>query len=175
MIKQFYTSVRAAFKGVPLPLIHIHHPASPPICRHHTAPHYFIADICHPPHPRLPRRSPPLLANSLPPPPPPPPPPFLTFPPLHLMAPPLCHSLPCLLLALPHTLILIFHPPMLLPYSLHRSYQYYLCSNQILHSAVAHNILSTFALSLLPPLQFSHLPPSHIHSQKCLWSTQPFA
>src|SRR5213083_1173031 len=156
MIKQFYTSVRAAFKGVPLPLIHIHHPASPPIRRHHTAPRYFIAAICHPFHTNLP-------------------PPLLTYPPLHLMAPPLCHSLPCLLLALPHTLILIFHPPMLLPYSLHRSYQYYLCSNQILHSTVAHNILSTFALSLLPPLQFSRLPPSHIHSHKCLCSTQPFA
>src|SRR3989441_2148094 len=106
---------------------------------------------------------------------PPPPPPLLAYPPLHLMAPPLCHSLPCLLLALPHTLILIFHPPMLLPYSLHRSYQYYLCFNQIPHSAVAHNILSTFALSLLPPLQFARLPSSHIHSQKCLCSTQPFA
>src|SRR3989442_9745610 len=66
---------------------------------------------------------------------PPPHPPLLTYPPLHLMATPLCHSLPCLLLALPHTLILIFHPPMLLPYSLHRSYQCYLCSNQIPHSA----------------------------------------
>src|SRR3989442_5398873 len=74
------------------------------------------------------------------------------------MAPPLCHSLPCLLLALPQTLILIFHPPMLRPYSLHQCYQYYLCSNQIPHSAVAHNILSIFALSLLPPLQFSRLP-----------------
>src|SRR5437867_13435261 len=50
MIKQFYTSVRAAFKGVPLPLIHIYHPASPPIRRHHTAPHYFMGDICHPVH-----------------------------------------------------------------------------------------------------------------------------
>src|SRR3954470_4131606 len=50
MVKQFYTSVRAAFKGVPLPLIHIYHPASPPIRRHHTAPHYFIADISHPFH-----------------------------------------------------------------------------------------------------------------------------
>src|SRR3989442_794558 len=156
MVKQFYTSVRAAFKGVSLPLIHIHHPASPPI----RPP---------PPRPSF------LLPISLPPPPPPPPPPLLAYPPLHLMAPLLCHFLPCLLLALPHTLILIFHPPMLLPYSLHRRYQYYLCSNQILHSAVAHNILSTFALSLLPPLQFSRLPPSHIHSQKCLCSTQPFA
>src|SRR2546425_463999 len=146
MVKQFYTSVRAAFKSVPLPFTHIYHPASFPIYRYYTAPHYFIADICHPCHPRLP-------------------PPLLTYLPLHLMAPPLCHSLPCLLLALPHTLILIIHPAMLLPYSLHRSYQYYLCSNQIPHSAVAHNILSIFALSLLPPLQFSHLPLSHIHSQ----------
>src|SRR5437867_9409189 len=143
MVKQFYTSVRAAFKSVPLPFIHIHHPASFPIYRYYTAPHYFIADICHPFHP-------------------PPPPPLLTYPPLHLMGPPLCHSLPWLLLALPQTLILIFHPPMLLPYSLHQCYQYYLCSSQISHSAVAHNILSTFALSLLPPLQSSRLPPSHI-------------
>src|SRR3989441_5172240 len=44
MVKQFYTSVRAAFKGVSLPLIHIYHPASPSIHRHHTAPHYFIAE-----------------------------------------------------------------------------------------------------------------------------------
>src|SRR5207245_1993295 len=28
MVKQFYTSVRAAFKSVPLPFIHIYHPAS---------------------------------------------------------------------------------------------------------------------------------------------------
>src|SRR5207247_10215264 len=126
-------------------------------------------------NPPEPLRSSLLHCRYLSPPPPSPPPPLLTYPPLHLMAPPLCHSLPCLLLALPHTLILIFHPPMLLPYSLHRSYQYYLCSNQIPHSAVAHNILSTFALSLLPPLQFSCLPPSHIHSHKCLFSTQLFA
>src|SRR3989442_9101952 len=57
MVKQFYTSVRAAFKSVPLPLIHIYHPSSPPIRRHHTAPHYFIANICHPFHPRLLRES----------------------------------------------------------------------------------------------------------------------
>src|SRR3989442_329965 len=79
--------------------------------------------------------------------------------------PSLCHSLPWLLLALPQALILVFHPPMFLPHSLHQCSQYYLCSNQIPHSAVAHNILSIFALSLLPPLQFSRLPPSHIHSQ----------
>src|SRR6059036_591786 len=53
MVKQFYASVRAAFKSVPLPLIHIYHPASFPIYRYYTAPHYFIADICHPFHPRL--------------------------------------------------------------------------------------------------------------------------
>src|SRR3989442_3122380 len=106
---------------------------------------------------------------------PPPPPPPLTYPPLHLMAPPLCHSLPWLLLALLQTLILIFHPPILLPYSSHQCYQYYLCSNQIPHSSVAHNILSIFELSLYPPLQFSHLPPSHILSQQCLYSTQQFA
>src|SRR6184192_1093404 len=157
MVKQFYTSVRAAFKGVPLPLINTHLPSS------------FSSN------PPAPHRSSLLHCRYLSPTSPPPPPPLLTYPPLHLMAPPLCHSLPCLLLALPHTLILIFHPPMLLPYSLHRSYQYYLCSNQILHSTVDHNILSTFALSLLPPLQFSRLPPSHIHSHKCLCSTQPFA
>src|SRR3989442_1116298 len=90
---------------------------------------------------------------------PPLPPPLLAYPPLHLMAPPVCHSLPWLLLALPPPLILIFHQPMLLPYSLHKCFQYYLCFSQIPHSAVAHNILSTFALSLLPPLQFSRLPP----------------
>src|SRR2546425_6723390 len=54
MFKQLYTSVGAAFQSVPFPFIHIHHPASPPIHRHYTAPHYFIADICHPLHPRLP-------------------------------------------------------------------------------------------------------------------------
>src|SRR3989442_3768839 len=51
MFKQLYTSVGAAFQSVPFPFIHIHHPASPPIHRHYTAPHYFIADICHPLHP----------------------------------------------------------------------------------------------------------------------------
>src|SRR3989442_13860071 len=50
MFKQLYTSVGAAFKSVPFPFILIHHPASPPIHRHYTAPHYFIADICHPLH-----------------------------------------------------------------------------------------------------------------------------
>src|SRR5437867_10720542 len=104
---------------------------------------------------------------------PPPPPPLLTYLPLHLMAPSLCHSLPWLLLALPQTLILIFHPPMLLPYSLHQCYQYYLCSNQIPHSAVAHNILSIFALSLLPLLQFSH-PPLHTSTRSNVF-VQPFA
>src|SRR2546425_1100119 len=48
MVKQFYTSVRAAFKSVPVPFIHIYHPASFSIYRYYTAPHYFIADICHP-------------------------------------------------------------------------------------------------------------------------------
>src|SRR4051812_5202933 len=87
---------------------------------------------------------------------PPPPPPPLTYPPLHLMAPPLCHSLPWLLLALLQTLIFLFHPPMLLPYSSHQCYQYYLCSNEIPHSAVAHNLLSIFSISLLP-----HSSPIH--------------
>src|SRR2546425_9642009 len=50
---------------------------------------------------------------------PPPPSPPSTYSPPHPMAPPLCHSLPWLLLALLQTQILIFHPPMLLPYSLH--------------------------------------------------------
>src|SRR5213083_242121 len=54
MFKQLYTSVGAAFQSVPFPFIHIHHPASPPIHRHYTAPHYFIADICHPLHPASP-------------------------------------------------------------------------------------------------------------------------
>src|SRR2546425_6561294 len=45
MFKQLYTSVGAAFQSVPFPFIHIHHAASPPIHRHYTAPHYFIADI----------------------------------------------------------------------------------------------------------------------------------
>src|SRR2546425_12260993 len=162
MVKQFYTSVRAAFKSVPLPFIHIYHPAS-------FFSSFFLFQST---------GTTPLLTTSLqisvthftPASPPP-----STYPPPQPMAPPLCHSLPWLLLALLQTLILIFHPPMLLPYSLHQCYQYYLCSNQIPHSAVAHNILSIFALSLLPPLQFSHLPPSHIHSQQCLYSTQPFA
>src|SRR6184192_4012283 len=159
MVKQFYTSVRAAFKGVPLPLINTHLPSS------------FSSN------PPAPHRSSLLHCRYLSPISPLPPPPLLTYPPLHLMAPSLYHSLPWLLLALPHTLILIFHPPMLLPYSLHQCSQYYLCSNQIPHSAVAHNILSIFALSLLPPLQFSHPHPSHIHSQylMSLFPTQPFA
>src|SRR3989442_5497225 len=54
LFKQLYTSVGAAFQSIPFPFIHIHHPASPPIHRHHTAPHYFIADICHPLHPASP-------------------------------------------------------------------------------------------------------------------------
>src|SRR6059036_3730892 len=117
MFKQLYTSVEAAFQSVPFPFIHIHHPASPPI---------------HPPH-----HSSLLHCRYLSPTSPPPPPQPLTYPPLHLMAPPLCHSLPWLLLALLRTLIFLFHPPMLLPYSLHQcyQYQYYLCSNQIPHSA----------------------------------------
>src|SRR4051812_10289329 len=39
MFKQLYTSVGAAFQSVPFPFTHIHHPASPPIHRHYTAPH----------------------------------------------------------------------------------------------------------------------------------------
>src|SRR3989442_13699639 len=55
MVKQFYTSVRAAFKSVPLPFIHIYHPASFPIYRYYPAPPYFIAYIC-PPFPLRPPR-----------------------------------------------------------------------------------------------------------------------
>src|SRR6059036_3030462 len=132
MFKQLYTSVGAAFQSVPFPFIHIYHPTSP-IHRHYTR--YSL-----------------LHCRYLSPTSPPPPPPPLTYPPLHLMAPPLCHSLPWLLLALLQTLIFLFHPPMLLPCPFHQCYQYYLCSNQIPHLVVAHNILSIFALSLLPPL-----------------------
>src|SRR5438876_10377749 len=145
MVKQFYTSVRAAFKSVPLPFIHIYHPTSLPSTG--TTP---------------------LLTTSL----------QISithFTPASPAAFNISAAIPDGPVALPlfalaiasltSALILIFHPPMFLPHSLHQCSQYYLCSNQIPHSAVAHNILSIFALSLLPPLQLSHLPLSHIQSQ----------
>src|SRR6267154_3333698 len=88
---------------------------------------------------------------------PPIPPPFSTYLPLHLMALPLFHSLPWILLLSLQQLILLFPLQMFLLYLFP---QYYLNSTQIPHLTIAHNILSSSALSSLTPLSFSDPPPS---------------
>src|SRR6267154_1017006 len=102
---------------------------------------------------------------------PPIPSPLSTYLPLHLMVLQLCHSLPWILLLSLQQLKLLFPLPMFLPYLFP---QYYLYSTQIPHLTIAHNSLSIFALSSLPPLSFSHPTPSHIHSPQCPCSMQPF-
>src|SRR6267154_1968835 len=56
MFKQLYSSISTTFKSIPLSFIYIYHPTSFPINRYFTTTHDFITNICHPFHPRFPRR-----------------------------------------------------------------------------------------------------------------------